>query len=257
MVFSLAIVAGATEETDTPASSQQTVTLNVTCTSVTDDGVATFEISINAPASGVAALQFYLSAEGMTHVYKANEQGETVPDVTYNETTLEAVANLKAIVLKEKGQYGYTASSETDGKFYVYGGNVNTEGRYLSGTTKLMTVQYQLNDGAESGTLKISDFKACQSGDKAIGEDGYTCTAPEYVTATRPTTGGTTLKGDVNGDGVVNSADLTALARIVGKIDTADDAVKQRADVVQDGVINSADLTKLARYIGKIISTLD
>lgn len=64
-------------------------------------------------------------------------------------------------------------------------------------------------------------------------------------------------KGDINGDGVINAEDLTALARIVGKLDTPDSAVRARADVTGDNVVNAEDLTKLAQYVGKLIPSLD
>jgi len=63
------------------------------------------------------------------------------------------------------------------------------------------------------------------------------------------------LKGDVNLDGTVGSADLTALARHVGGIETITNTTAfANADVNGDGAVNSADLTKHARYVGGIIT---
>ena len=67
---------------------------------------------------------------------------------------------------------------------------------------------------------------------------------------------GTNL-GDVNGDGEVNAADLTTLARHVAKIETiTNTTLLQNADVTKDGEVTAADLTQLARFVAKIISTL-
>lgn len=214
----------------------------MTCT--VEGDIATFTIKLDATGcEGVAALQFTLEPENMTQV--ANS-------VSYPESTkLTSVFNLGDIDTSKKGNFGYTEDSSGTGKFVAYGGEVKAEGgRYLSGTTKLMTVQYQLNDGAESGTLKISDFKACKSGEAAIGEDGYTCTAPESVTATRPSTGGTTLKGDVNGDGVVNIGDHQCLFEHLQKINViTDTALLAAADVNGDGSINIGDHQRLFEHL--------
>ena len=68
---------------------------------------------------------------------------------------------------------------------------------------------------------------------------------------------GSSLLGDVDGDGSVGSADLTALARHVGNVVAiTDDKFLLAADVDRDGEVGSGDLTKLARFIGGIINKL-
>lgn len=242
MAFSLVIVTGAAEVTDTPASSRQTVKLTVKKTEATATS-ATYEIYLDASqCDGVAALQFkLLPATGMTQSAVKLEDFSTqfnVPEPGSSEYA------------ENGGQYGYT---ETSGMYVAFGGDVS-KNQCITGKVLVMTITYTFAEGTEYG-LTADEFKACKSGSDAL-TNPYDRVV-EYKDATTPTPTPSTLKGDVNGDGVVNAADLTALARIVGKMDTADDAVKQRADVAQDGVINSADLTKLARYIGKMISTLD
>ena len=65
------------------------------------------------------------------------------------------------------------------------------------------------------------------------------------------------MKGDVNGDGEVGAADLTALARHVARIELITDVtLLQNADVTGEGGVTAADLTKLARYVARIISDL-
>ena len=67
------------------------------------------------------------------------------------------------------------------------------------------------------------------------------------------TSEGATLRGDTDGNGVVNAADLTALARHIGNIEAILERVLLlNADVDSDSAIGAADLTALARIVGRI-----
>lgn len=59
--------------------------------------------------------------------------------------------------------------------------------------------------------------------------------------------GETSTVGDVNGDSVVDQADLVALARFMAGIDDLEDTT--RADINGDGIYSAADLTALARML--------
>ncbi len=61
------------------------------------------------------------------------------------------------------------------------------------------------------------------------------------------------VPGDLTNNGEVDSDDLTALARIVAKIDDATALQRLAADVTHDGNVDSDDLTKLAQYVARII----
>lgn len=75
----------------------------------------------------------------------------------------------------------------------------------------------------------------------------------EYYYLKRVSSGGgsgggeTSITGDVNGDGVVDQADLVALARFMAGIDNLEDTT--RADINGDGIYSAADLTALARML--------
>lgn len=75
----------------------------------------------------------------------------------------------------------------------------------------------------------------------------------EYYYLKRVSSGGgsgggeTSITGDVNGDGVVDQADLVALARFMAGIDDLEDTT--RADINGDGIYSAVDLTALVRML--------
>lgn len=72
----------------------------------------------------------------------------------------------------------------------------------------------------------------------------------------KPAVGG--LKGDVNLDGVVDSDDITKLARHVYGIEIiTNETALINSDVKDDDVVDSDDITKLARYVYGIIQNWD
>lgn len=61
------------------------------------------------------------------------------------------------------------------------------------------------------------------------------------------------LLGDVDGNGAINAADLTAIARHVGGVESiTDTACLSASDVDQNGSVDATDLTKLARFVAGI-----
>lgn len=64
-------------------------------------------------------------------------------------------------------------------------------------------------------------------------------------------------RGDASGDGKVNAADWSFVARHVVKTFTLTGDRRLAADVTGDNKVNAADLSKLARYIVKSIPSLD
>lgn len=126
-----------------------------------------------------------------------------------------------------------------------------------------------------AGTQEVcTDTKPVYNAGNDPVKEGYTFIGwstgndnePEYTSATLPdaTTDATYwacfeqkatgLLGDVNLDGLVNSDDLTLLARHIAGIDTVDGQALENADVNGDGLVNSDDMTDHARYIAGIIN---
>lgn len=244
MAFSLVIVTGAAEETDTPETSQQTVKLIVKKTVATTTG-ATYEIYLDASAcDGVAALQFKLvPAVGMTQGTVKLESFDTqfnVPEAGSSAYT------------ENGGQYGYT---DNTGMYVAFGGDVS-KNQCIKENVLVMTIPYTFDETVTpSLTVAADSFKACKSGNDAL-MNPYNC-AVEYEDATATPTPSTGIKGDVNGDGEINTDDLTALARIVAGIDSVSDSHKGAADVTGDGNVDTDDLTKMARYMAGIISSFE
>lgn len=156
------------------------------------------------------------------------------------------------------------------------GGTIKNDGKTLSailaGTdpskaSRMMTSDqsgvyvYEITLNVPGGVKKNVDYTLTVGANPAVGYDDNGTVSTKYrhtVTVVNPQVKYSTLQlGDIDGDGVINAEDLTALARIVGKLDTLDDAVRARADVTGDNVVNAEDLTKLAQYVGKLIPSLD
>ncbi|MFZ5990097.1 MAG: cellulase family glycosylhydrolase [Bacillota bacterium] len=94
-------------------------------------------------------------------------------------------------------------------------------------------------------------------GNNGITVSEYYSANPQPTPATTPppTTSPQVIQGDVNGDGVVNSTDLTLMKRyvigIINDFPVENDLII--ADVSGDKVINSTDYTLMKRYILNII----
>ena len=131
------------------------------------------------------------------------------------------------------------------GTIYVYGrmemsgGKMSVEG-YMECTNAVINAQLDI-----FSTVEVSDVLDIQSGGVYVGGGGMlrygSCTAPEKITREAG------LYGDVNGDGVVDMADLAALARHVARIEFLIDT--WRADINNDGRISAADVTMLAQIL--------
>ena len=75
-------------------------------------------------------------------------------------------------------------------------------------------------------------------------------------TQVETTTEQTVMIGDVDGDGVVNVFDVTAIQRYIAKYITFDNRQMIAADADKDGVINIYDATHIQRYLAKYITEL-
>lgn len=137
---------------------------------------------------------------------------------------------------------------EGEGEDDAKAGVVWAEDVSLSATLTVADHDY----GTEWKSDETNHWHECACGAKSDVAEHDFASGDCVCGAKKPVTG---LKGDVNLDGLVNSADLTILARHVGGIELITNTTAlANADVKEDGEINSADLTKHARYVGGIIT---
>ena len=157
----------------------------------------------------------------------------------------ENVAGYQATVEFDTTALRYVSGANGDylpaGAFFVQpkveGNLVRLNAASLAGESNgdgtLATLTYEVIS-AKASTLTLSDVLLTNSAGKTF--------APQVENAeiTEPTG----LKGDVNGDGVVNIADLVLVASNLGE--TGQNA----ADVNGDGIVNIADLVLVAGALG-------
>lgn len=117
----------------------------------------------------------------------------------------------------------------------------NSEG-ILTGIKPETKIEDLLKCIKTNGTIKVYNKDGKEISDGIIGTDTKVVIElgtkkQEYVIS---------IRGDANGDGVINSADLLKIVKYLkngGEID------QTSSDVNKDGVINSADLLKIVKYL--------
>ena len=129
-----------------------------------------------------------------------------------------------------------------------------------SGETVKLTAKFNIPKDTEIERAIIT-FVACSIGaskDEIIsyGKDDLRLVLQDEETA---------IKGDMNLDGVVNSADLAYMLQYVNKRLSEDEVTKEqlqagdvsRTDGQAIGTVNSSDLAKLLQFINHRIDSLD
>lgn len=116
----------------------------------------------------------------------------------------------------------------------------------------LQYIDQQASNGSISFTLKPKELTAGTS------YSVYLSTTSKAVTKVASFQYGEKpayMLGDVNGDGIINSADAILVLRYAVELGDLTDTQKLAANVNKDAVINSADAILILRYaVGKITS---
>jgi len=166
-------------------------------------------------------------------------------EFSLNITSGEAVAGYQATVQFDTTALRYVSGANGDflpaGAFFVQpkveGNLVKLNAASLAGESNgdgtLATLTFEVI-AVKASTLTLSDA--------LLTDNTGSTSVPNVETA--EITGPTGLKGDVNGDGTVNIADLVLVASNLGK--TGQNA----ADVNGDGMVNIADLVLVAGALG-------
>ena len=199
-----------------------TVTVKVTCKNYgTDTGVALNISLLNASGTKVASKSVSPTSSDATYnvVLTGGETGSTI--------VLENGAEKKRVMLKEVKIYSGDASAEAapaetgDADFRTITGITDTTYTVTgltAGATFTYKVKAQYTDGSESA----------------------------WCTAKTVTLQESSLKGDVNGDGKVDTSDISALInKLLGTADWPD----SRCDVNGDGSIDTSDISALINIL--------
>lgn len=177
MMLSLVVVAGA---------EQQTVTLK-TAKSVNGNEV-TYTFTLDATGTkGVGALSFDVETTNLTFKAKSD-----VYNPVLDTTFMPGVPGV------QDGSYGfYTATN----RFVAYGGDGAKDGtRLLKDSVQLVSLTYIIDNASAAYELKVTDFKACYSGARAMTEDKYNCAIADIDDGGSGTTG-VTVSGTVTSFG--------------------------------------------------------
>ena len=186
---------------------------------------------LTAQNSATIVVNGTLVTSGFAQVYGAltiNESG--VWEQKDNADVSDDRASVTIDGLLEQSESRVQLSSWRNGKI-IFGANarwneVGTISSYKSSTTIT---------GFDPGRYKLST------------SDGINYYLERISSGGGSGGGETSTVGDVNGDGVVDQADLVALARFMAGIDDLEDTA--RADINGDGIYSAADLTALARML--------
>lgn len=174
-----------------------------------------------------------------------------------NKTAVNDVAVFAMLGTEDQCQW-YTFESD-DERVDIAGGDavISSLG---SGETVKLTAKFNIPKDTEIERAIIT-FIACSIGaseDEIIsyGEDDLRLVLQDEETA---------IRGDMNLDGMVNSADLAYMLQYVNKRLSEDEVTKEqlqvgdvsRTDGQAIGTVNSSDLAKLLQYINHRIASLD
>lgn len=186
---------------------------------------------LTAQNSATIVVNGTLVTSGFAQVYGAltiNESG--VWEQKDNADVSDDRASVTIDGLLEQSESRVQLSSWRNGKI-IFGANarwneVGTISSYKSSTTIT---------GFDPGRYKLST------------SDGINYYLERISSGGGSGGGETSTVGDVNGDGMVDQADLVALARFMAGIDDLEDTT--RADINGDGILSAADLTALAHML--------
>lgn len=138
----------------------------------------------------------------------------------------------------DMGSGGNTSSSEVFGETDI---KVDDSTIIVTPATKVETIKNKYGNciiKKSDGTI-ISEDSMLMSTGMIITIDANTYIVIKY--------------GDVNGDGVINSADLLKIQKHLLEVNKiTEENILKAADVNKDGVINSGDLLKIQKYLLKV-----
>jgi len=161
--------------------------------------------------------------------------------------TVQNCYNAGLITVKNTGDYTAGVIGYAGGPY----SSINASNNYYLNTTAAKGIGY-LEDNAVSKTSEELKVLAPALGEFFKDGIGYPILAWQ-------TDSGVPIyeKGDINGDGNINSQDVVLLRKHVANLSLLSGDRLSGADVNKDGAVNSQDIMKLRRYVANIITSLD
>ncbi|MCD7777698.1 MAG: dockerin type I domain-containing protein [Clostridiales bacterium] len=174
--------------------------------------------------------------------------------LTYDNTVLTPVVQGTDLL----GEELYAVSGLIDGVFIAaladgydnilavsWADSTNFE---ISEETELFTVQFTIADevSVDSTNIEISVVEYAYNSTELAEDDEIT------VTAGTITFNVEILRGDANGNGVVDIADAALISRYLAKLTDIDDENLENADANGNGAVDIADAALISRYLAKL-----
>ncbi len=169
-------------------------------------------------------------------------------EIAYDSTVFEYVDfNAEAIFPKSAVEINATQS----GALIV---SINDAVNH-TGDGVLLQLTFRVLSTAQPGTYALALDIDSAPGIYGMYNESYaelTCAVRSGVITVR-----NVIRGDVDGSGSLNRADLVKMARYFARYQDAQDLDTLAADTDGDGRLTRADLVKMARYFARYISSLD
>lgn len=207
-----------------PAMAISSTTVNVSPLTQVAATSQTFTVSINVnPQTAIAGVQFKLSFD--TTRMTLNDDPEEGNLLNQNGAgTFFSMMN--------------TLTNANSSGIIDVAGVITSPGQTVSTAGTFATVSFTAKTTEGLTALTLSDVKV---GDASGDGVAIQITSGAVYIGTPPS-------GDVNGDYMVDAADITAVERMIAGLDTPTSG----ADANQDGQINALDITKVERIFAKL-----
>ena len=173
-----------------------------------------------------------------------------------NDTTITFEVNYSGLVtINEAPKLEVYIDKDENKKYYPE--YLLTSDDTTNNTTKLiysMPIQDTFDGTLKFGSITEGNVTNKFDNNKKITKNSVTELSGETITFTPKVIGS---KGDIDGDGKINTNDLMILKRyLLGLSELTDEEMKTKADFDNDGVVSTIDLVTLKKYLLGKIETL-
>ncbi len=260
-IVALPCVAIANDETHVLGNASLVIETSIDSEDISDDYIhpgASIDVAIKGDISNIASMIFSVD-------FQCEGAEISEPDLTKNTMGGNLFYN------EQNGLFIWLASNfateiNNQGVFATFSVTLpdieNKEQKEFVASATIIEASTQYEDFSDEYITKTDDEKTLlishfwNSGEvQADGTVKYTCLKSD---CNKTYTGGGLILGDVDNNGKIEAADITALARHVAKINIIENnnILEQCCDTTHDKNVTAEDITRLARYVAKIINEL-